>query len=78
VPEALALEQVRMRGLVQRLDEVDGLDRPLSLVGAGYVMDGGAELSAPPPRLSEHSDEILAGLGCSEADIAQLRAEKVI
>lgn len=78
VPEALALDQVRERGLVQQLDDAGTLGRPLSLVRAGYRMEGGAELSAPPPRLGEHSDEILAGLGCTGAEIAQLRAEKVI
>ena len=79
IPEALALDQVRERGLVQRFDHVDSLDRPLSLALAGYVTrEGGPALRAPPPRLGEHSDEILTELGCSEAEITALRAGKVI
>jgi crotonobetainyl-CoA:carnitine CoA-transferase CaiB-like acyl-CoA transferase len=79
VPEALALDQVRERGLVHRFDHVDALDRPLSVARAGYVTDqGGPELNRPPPRLGEHSDEILTELGCSEAEIAALRVEGAI
>jgi CoA:oxalate CoA-transferase len=78
VPEALALEQVRGRGLVQSFEQVEGLDRPLSLVAAGYSMAGGPALHTPPPRLGEHSDDILGELGCSASEIEQLRAEKVI
>ena len=78
VPQALALDQVRERGMVQNFEHVDGLGRPLSLVSAGYIMDGGPSLRSAPPRLGEHSDEILTELGCSKTEIGKLRAEKVI
>lgn len=79
VPEALALDQVRERGLVQRFDTVEALGRPLSLTLAGYVTsEDGPALRSPPPRLGEHVDEILTELGCSEAEIESLRAEDVI
>jgi CoA:oxalate CoA-transferase len=79
VPEALALDQVRERGLVHLFDHVDALDRPLSVARAGYVTDtDGPALNRPPPRLGEHNDEILTELGCSEAEIAALRVEGVI
>ncbi len=37
-----------------------------------------AGVTAPPPLLGQHTDEILAGLGYSEADIATLRADGAI
>jgi CoA:oxalate CoA-transferase len=79
LPEALALEQVRQRGLVEQFDHVDGLGRPLPLTRAGYLMgEGGPALRTPPPRLGEHSEEILSALGLTEAEIETLREEKVI
>lgn len=36
------------------------------------------EYSAAPPALGQHTDQILSALGLSEADIAQLKAGKVI
>ena len=79
VPQALALDQVRERGLIQEIGEVESLGRPLRLALAGFVTSGGGPaLRAPPPRLGEHSEEILAELGCSDEEIAALRAEKII
>jgi CoA:oxalate CoA-transferase len=79
VPQALALDQVRERGLIQETQMVEGVGRPLRLALAGYVMPGGGPaLRRPPPRLGEHSEEILAELGCSDDEIAALRAEKII
>ena len=49
------------------------------VVGSGYVAtpDGPAPLRAPP-KLGEHTDEILTELGYSRSDIAALRAATVI
>jgi crotonobetainyl-CoA:carnitine CoA-transferase CaiB-like acyl-CoA transferase len=35
-------------------------------------------LRRPPPRLGQHTDEILGSAGLAEADIAILRADGVI
>ena len=40
--------------------------------------DGGPSIETPPPRLGQHTDEVLAGLGYSKDDIAKLRAEGAI
>jgi CoA:oxalate CoA-transferase len=79
IAEALALEQVRSRGLVGRIDSVRELGRPLHLVRAGYSTDeDGPALHSPPPRLGEHSQEILVELGYSQAEIDALRSEDIL
>lgn len=79
VPEALALEQVQERALVEELADYEVLGRPLSLITAGYRLDGGSRrLHSPPPRLGEHTDAILGEAGYSPEDIAELRKASAI
>jgi CoA:oxalate CoA-transferase len=79
VPAALGLEQVQGRALVERFDDFDVLGKPLSLVTAGYKLsDGKRRLHAPPPRLGEHTDEILGEVGYSADEITQLREASAI
>jgi crotonobetainyl-CoA:carnitine CoA-transferase CaiB-like acyl-CoA transferase len=79
VPDALALEQVEGRDLVEELPGFEVLGKPLSLVTAGYRVDACARrLHSPPPRLGEHNDEILGDAGYSPAEIAELRQEGAI
>jgi len=35
-------------------------------------------LRRPPPRLGEHTDEVLGELGLSAAEVAALRAQRVV
>lgn len=78
VPEALALEQVRERGLVQKI-RVEELGRSLPVALAGYRMrEGGPELRMPPPRLGAHNGQLLSELGCTEAEVEALRGEQAI
>ena len=37
-----------------------------------------AEIHSKPPRFGQHTDEVLKGLGYSDADIARLRADGVV
>lgn len=63
----------RHRGLALRLD--DPIRGPLSLLGHPVKLSAtppGAP--RPPPRLGEHTDEVLAALGYSAGEVASLRA----
>ena len=40
--------------------------------------DGGLSLETPPPRLGQHTEEVLGGLGHSRAQLALLREEDAI
>jgi crotonobetainyl-CoA:carnitine CoA-transferase CaiB-like acyl-CoA transferase len=77
VTDALTQDQVAARELVQEVD-VGGSAGPRSvpILANGIHVDGRAPTpSAPPPRLGEHTDALLASLGYSSHEVAQLRAE---
>ena len=78
VPEALALEQVRGRRLIEDIGRPDTIDTPLQLITAGYKLDGSKRLHTPPPKLGEHTDEVLSSVGYSQDDIAELRESAAI
>jgi len=79
VPEALALDQVRGRELVEELEGFDVLGSPLHLVTAGYRLGRGERrLHSPPPELGQHTDEILGQVGYSAAEVAALREASAI
>jgi crotonobetainyl-CoA:carnitine CoA-transferase CaiB-like acyl-CoA transferase len=79
VPEALSLDQVRGRELVEEFEDFDVLGKPLHLVTAGYRLNGGGRrLNCPPPELGQHTDEILGEVGYSAAEVAALREASAI
>lgn len=81
-------------GPIHRLDELaqdgalhesgflyraQGPDGDLPQVGLGIRFDGRTEGTAVPPRLGEHTEQVLRDwLGCESARLGQLRAERVI
>ena len=74
VPEALASEQVAERGVLKTLGDVPGVDRPITVTRTGFKLTGGdPDITSPPPRLGEHTDDVLTDLGYTSEEIARLR-----
>lgn len=75
VDEALALPQVRARGMISDVTLRGGSSLPLV---ASPIRFGDVPEAVPPPRLGQHSDEILLELGYGPAEVAELRRSAVI
>lgn len=79
VPQALDLEQVHMRELLQEFDHVPGADRGIKVARTGFKLSGGdPEATLPPPQLGAHTNELLAEIGYDAQQIAALRAEGTV
>jgi crotonobetainyl-CoA:carnitine CoA-transferase CaiB-like acyl-CoA transferase len=74
--EAFRDPQVLHNDMVLSIDSPAG---PLKMPGFPYKLSKTpAQVRMPPPKLGEHTEEILRAAGYSEADIAALRASGVI
>ena len=63
IPQVLDEPQVLERQVTASFEDVPGMDRPLTVLRGGFMVDGTAPLpTKPPPTLGEHMDEIFAGL----------------
>ncbi|ESZ22240.1 MULTISPECIES: CoA transferase [unclassified Mesorhizobium] len=63
IPQVLAEQQVIEREMTARFDGMPKMDRPLTVVRGGFMVDGEAPLpTRPPPALGEHMDEVFASL----------------
>jgi len=77
--EALRDPQLEARGVLHRDMKIDGVDGSVTVPKAAFKFaHGGPSIETPPPRLGQHTEEILGGLGYTPDQIAQLRTEDVI
>lgn len=79
VPDVLEHPQIRERDLVRTFEQVEGVDRLVRVVRAGFrLRSGDPGPETPPPALGADTDDILAGLGLAPEAIAALRKERVL
>ena len=79
LPEALQDPQLQYRRLLHRHENVPGVGKPVTvpLTAFKFAHDG-ASIERPPARLGEHTGEVLALVGYTEADIAGMRKSGAI
>jgi crotonobetainyl-CoA:carnitine CoA-transferase CaiB-like acyl-CoA transferase len=71
VPHALREPQILARDMMTEFYGIEELGAPLTVVRGGFLVDGEAPRPVRrPPRLGEHTDEILA-----EAELRRNGAE---
>ena len=72
ITRALSDVQAQHRGVVRTI-------AGMPLVGAPVRLDGGrADSDLPPPKLGEHTDEVLASLGLKPSGMDRLKSEGVV
>ena len=75
--EALRQPQVQHRETLKDVP-VEGIGTiPLFSLTAKFEQTPGA-ITSPPPRLSAHTAEVLAGIGITEDEVAVLKANNIV
>jgi crotonobetainyl-CoA:carnitine CoA-transferase CaiB-like acyl-CoA transferase len=79
IPEALAMDQVRSRGILHTMDGVPGIEGSATFPLVPFRLSaGGAHVTSPPPLLGQHTEAILRDRGYSSAEIEGFRRDGVI
>lgn len=72
--ETLQDPHLKHRGMLHRHENVPGVDKPVTVpLQAFKFKHDGASIQRPPPQLGQHTDEVLASVGYSASEIAQMR-----
>jgi crotonobetainyl-CoA:carnitine CoA-transferase CaiB-like acyl-CoA transferase len=72
--ETLKDPHLKHRGLLHRHENVPGVDKPVTVpLQAFKFKHDGASIQRPPPQLGQHTDEVLASVGYSASEIAEMR-----
>jgi crotonobetainyl-CoA:carnitine CoA-transferase CaiB-like acyl-CoA transferase len=77
IAQVFAEPQVKARGVRLDLANASGVKVPL-VASPMRFSETPIEYRLAPPALGQHTDEVLRGLGKSDAEIAALRAKKII
>src|SRR5437773_1236350 len=71
--------QPKARRVLHEHQKVEGVEGPVTVpVSAFKFADDGPSVDSPPPRLGQHTEEVLLALGYTTTQIAALREEDVI
>jgi crotonobetainyl-CoA:carnitine CoA-transferase CaiB-like acyl-CoA transferase len=77
--EALHDSHLESRGVIHRHSEAAGVDGPFAVPLAAFKFaHGGPSIERPPPQIGADTDTVLGELGYRAAEIAALRAARVI
>ena len=72
--ETLQDPHLKHRGVLHRFESVPGVDKPVTVPLAAFKFaHDGASIQTPPPKLGQHTDEILAAVGYKAGDIDAMR-----
>jgi formyl-CoA transferase len=75
--EAINQDQIKHRGALETI-HAEGIGELRLFNLTAKFEKTPASLDTPPPRLSAHTEEILKGLGYTDAQIGSLRQEQAI
>lgn len=79
LPDASRHPQLTHRDVLTELGQFGPIERPAYGIGAPYLANEDApKADRPPPQLGEHTEEVLAMLGYSMAEIANMKTEGAI
>jgi crotonobetainyl-CoA:carnitine CoA-transferase CaiB-like acyl-CoA transferase len=77
--ESLKDPQLASRGVLHQHQKIDGIDGAVTVPLAAFKFaEDGPRIDSPPPRLGQHTAEVLESLGYTRAAIAALRQEGAI